>query len=54
MAETIQPALEEIVGKGALASAPPPRITESEVRRQDSVARQQAHVEGHLATRVLM
>ena len=36
MAETIQPALEEIVGKDALASGPPPRITEFEVRRQDS------------------
>lgn len=36
MAETIQPALEQIVGKDALSSGPPPRITEFEVRRQDS------------------
>ena len=36
MEETIQAALEEVVGKDALASAPPPRITEFEVRRQES------------------
>lgn len=35
MQETIQPALQDVMGD-ALASAPPPRITEFEVRRHET------------------
>ena len=36
MQDTIQPALREVMGEEALASSSPPRVTEFEVRRQDS------------------
>ena len=36
MAETIQPALREVVGAETLESAPPPRVTEFDLRRSES------------------